>query len=83
MTRNCAFGTEKMDAVDHPQQAVPMAQKSMRGSHSPQHSIHTPMVNSEAAMVVAPKERNYNKLRKMGAVDFWKTTNPMEAKRWL
>ena len=36
-----------------------------------------------APAIDAPKERRYDKFRKMGAEDFKGTTNPLEAERWL
>ena len=37
----------------------------------------------EAPDAIAPRERRYDKLRKMGVEDFRGTTNPLEAERWL
>ena len=30
-----------------------------------------------------PRERRYDKLRKLGATEFWGTTDPLEAEHWL
>ena len=72
-----------MDAGDHPQSAAPMAQESVGASHSPEHSMHALSVNIRPQMEMAPRERNYAKLRKMGVVDFRATIDPMEAEQWL
>ena len=61
----------------------PALQESVGGSHSPQQSVRRPPIVEEAPIVVAPRERRYDKLRKMGAEDFRGTTNPLEAERWL
>ena len=58
-------------------------QESVGGSHSPQQSVQRPPVVGDAPVVAAPRERRYDKLRKMGAKDFKGTTNPLEAERWL
>ena len=63
-----------------PEQAM---QESGGESHSPQQSVRRPPMVREALVVVAPRERRYDKLRKMGAEDFKGTTNPLEAERWL
>ena len=61
----------------------PAMQESVGGSHSPQHSIHGPPPAGQAPVGQAPRERRYDKLRKMGAEDFKGSTNPLEAERWL
>ena len=63
-----------------PEQAM---QESGGESHSPQQSVRRPPTVREAPIVGAPRERRYDKLRKMGAEDFRGTTNPLEAERWL
>ena len=61
----------------------PAMQELVGGSHSPQQSVRRPPDAGKAPVVVAPRERRYDKLRKMGAEDFRGTTNPLKAKRWL
>ena len=61
----------------------PAIQESEGESHSPQQSVRRPFNVEEAPAVIAPRERRYDKLRKMGAEDFRGTTNPLEAERWL
>ena len=63
-----------------PEQAM---QESIRGSHSPQQSVHGPAPARKAPMAVVPRERRYEKLRKMGAEGFRRTTNSLEVERWL
>ena len=61
----------------------PAMQESVGGSHSPQQSVRRPPDAGEAPVVVAPRERRYDKLRKLGAKDFRGMTNSLEAERWL
>ena len=72
-----------MATEENAQVPEPAMQESVGGSHSPQQSVRRPPNMEEAPVVVAPRERRYDKLRKMGAKDFRGTTDPLEADRWL
>ena len=67
----------------YPPAPEPTMQESVGGSHSPPHSIRRSPPVREAPVAPAPRERRHDKLQKMGAEDFKRTTNPLEAKRWL
>ena len=72
-----------MEAGDQEHEQAAAIQESVGASHSPQTSVRAHQVNVEPQAEVAPRERRYDKLWKMGATDFLGTTDPMEAERWL
>ena len=77
-------GMEIEDSQHEPAPAVQESEGiSRRASHSPQHSVHTPPGEGRQPREEIPRERRYDKLRKLGATEFWGTTDPLEAERWL
>ena len=72
-----------MAEESNPQEPLPAVQESIGASHSPQASVHAPSTAMGAPMPEARRPRQYDKLRKNGAMDFRGTTDPMEAERWL
>ena len=72
-----------MATEEDPPAPEPAMQESVGGSRSLQQSLRRSPTVIEAPAIVAPRERRYDKLRKMGAEDFRGTTNPLEAERWL
>ena len=70
---------QDMETGDQDQAQEAMVQESVGASHSPQTSIRAHQTNVDPPVEAAPKERRYDKLRKMGATDFQGTTDPMEA----
>ena len=72
-----------MEAGDQAPEQMAVVQESIGVSHSPQASVRAHQENGEPQVGEAPGERRYDKLRKMGAVDFQDTTDPMKAEHWL
>ena len=72
-----------MDPEGSLNEPAPAVQESEGASHSPQHSIHTLSGVGRQPREEIPRERRYDKLRKLGATEFRGTTDPLEAERWL
>ena len=73
-------GMEMGDSQPEPAPTVQESEGiSRRASHSLQHSIHTPPGDGRQPREEIPRERWYDKLRKLGATEFRGTTDPLEA----